>query len=75
MSKALTPDRQSYNWFMDALTSYVASYDTNTAAAHDLGITKAYLSDLLRERRFPGESILALFGMKPVRTLRYVRIK
>lgn len=53
---------------LDVLRGFVSSYPTQREAAVVFGISAAYLSDILNERRDVSETMLAKLGLKRVVT-------
>jgi len=52
--------------FNAALAKFVKQAGSQTVAAKRLGVSGAYLSDVIHERREPGEKILSALGLKRV---------
>lgn len=50
----------------EALERYCSRYETLTDAAEGLGITKQYLSDILRNRRDITPRVLEKLGLKRI---------
>lgn len=48
------------------LRRFLDTFDTQQAAAKQMGVAPSYLSDVARGRREPGEKILAALGLKRV---------
>jgi transcriptional regulator with XRE-family HTH domain len=51
---------------LDSLKAFVAEYPSQLAAADALGISGAYLSDLLNGRRNINETMLKKLGLKRI---------
>lgn len=56
---------------IEMLRRQIALRRTQKAMAAELGISQAYLSDILRGRRAPGQAVLALLRLEE----RYVQVK
>jgi predicted DNA-binding protein (UPF0251 family) len=54
--------------FIDTLKVIIAKAGSQKQAAKDLGISTAYLCDVLHKRRDPGRKIAAALGMRKVIT-------
>ena len=55
------------------LRRVIVQQGSQKAAAAHLGVSAAYLSDVLRDRREPGPKLLSALGMK--RTVTYDKLK
>ncbi len=51
---------------IEALRAFVATHQTQRQAAAALGISQAYLSDILNERRDVSETVLEKLGLKRI---------
>lgn len=56
---------------IEMLRRQIALRRTQKAMAAELGISQAYLSDIIHGRRAPGQAVLALLGLEE----RYVPVK
>lgn len=56
--------------FHAILARTVAKYGTQAAAADALGVSPAYLSDLMQGKREPGPKVLHALGLEKVTTYR-----
>lgn len=55
------------------LRAFVAGHDSQRAAAEALGISQAYLSDLLHKRRDCSPAIVEKLGLESITTFRKKR--
>lgn len=55
------------------LRDMIAARGSQTKVAEALGVSTAYLNDVLMGRRLPGEKMTKRFGLRPVRC--YVKIQ
>lgn len=73
---AVQPDaffKYSTSYVLSHLRGLISTYSSQAACAKALGISPAYLSDILKLNRDPGPSVLKALGFK--KQVVYVRLK
>lgn len=61
--------KDGLSFILAALSALVVKYDSLRKAAKVLGVSPAYLSDVIREQRRPGPKLLKQLGFTAKRTI------